>query len=77
MIGAGIIEGDLVVVRIQAEANNQDIVVALLGDEATVKYLRRETDKVLLISANPAYPPRQVGPDFKILGKVVHLIRHY
>jgi repressor LexA len=77
MIGAGILEGDTVVVRIQAEANNQDIVVALLGEEATVKYLRKEPGRVLLISANPAYPPREVGPDFKILGRVVHLIRHY
>lgn len=77
MIGAGILEGDLVVVRIQADANNQDIVVALLGEEATVKYLRKEPNRVLLISANPAFPPREVGPDFKILGRVVDLIRHY
>jgi len=77
MIGAGILEDDLVVVRIQPDANNGDIVVALLGEEATVKTLRREAGRILLISANPAYPPREVGPDFKILGRVVHLIRHY
>jgi repressor LexA len=77
MIGDGIVEGDLVVVRIQSEAHNNEIVVALLGEEASVKHFRREGTRILLISSNPAYPPREVGPDFKILGKVVHLIRHY
>jgi repressor LexA len=52
-------------------------VVALLGEEAVVKTLRREPGKVLLLSANPAYPPREVGENFQILGKVVHLMRWY
>lgn len=77
MIGAGILEGDLVMVRQQRTALEGEIVVALLGEEATVKYFQRRDDGVYLISANPAYPPRKVGEDFSILGKVVSLMRQY
>lgn len=77
MIGAGILENDTVVVKVQPDARNGEIIVALVGEDATVKYLRREAGRILLVSANPAYPPREMGPDFKILGKVVQLIRHY
>lgn len=77
MIGAGILEGDLVLVRRQNTAQDGDIVVSLLGDEATVKHYRRRPDGTYLVSANPAYPPRKVGDDFSILGKVVSLMRHY
>lgn len=77
MIGAGILEGDLVMVRQQRTALEGEIVVALLGEEATVKYYRKREDGIYLISANPAYPPRKVGEDFSILGKVVSLLRQY
>jgi repressor LexA len=77
MIGAGILEGDLVMVRQQRTALEGEIVVALLGDEATVKYFRKREDGIYLVSANPAYPPRKVGEDFSILGKVVSLMRTY
>jgi repressor LexA len=77
MIGAGIMEGDMVMVRQQRVANEGDIVVALLGEEATVKYYQRKADGIFLVSANPAYPPRKVGEDFSILGKVVSLLRQY
>jgi repressor LexA len=77
MIGAGILEGDLVMVRQQRTALDGEIVVALLGEEATVKYFQRRADGVFLVSANPAYPPRKVGEDFSILGRVVSLLRHY
>jgi repressor LexA len=77
MIGAGILEGDLVMVRQQRTALEGDIVVALLGEEATVKYFQRRDDGIFLISANPAYPPRKVGEDFSILGKVISLLRQY
>ena len=77
MIGAGILEGDLVMVRQQRTAQEQDIVVALLGEEATVKYFQRRPEGIFLVSANPAYPPRKVGEDFAILGKVVSLLRQY
>jgi repressor LexA len=77
MIGAGILEGDLVMVRQQRTALDGEIVVALLGEEATVKYFERRPDGIYLISANPAYPPRKVGEDFAILGKVVSMLRQY
>jgi repressor LexA len=77
MIGAGIKEGDLVLVRMQQDAQHGDIVVALLGEEALVKTLYRRDGRMQLISENPAYPPREVGEDFHILGKVVNLMRTY
>jgi repressor LexA len=77
MTGAGIKPGDLVLVRIQNEAGHGDLVVALLGEEAVVKTLYKKDGKLMLISENPAYAPREVGEDFRILGKVVNLMRSY
>ena len=77
MTGAGINEGDLVLVRMQQDAGHGDIVVALLGEEALVKTLYKKDGRMQLISENPAYPPREVGEDFHILGKVVNLMRTY
>jgi len=77
MVGAGINQGDLVLVRMQPDAQHGDIVVALLGEEALVKTLYKRDGRVQLISENPAYPPREVGEDFHILGKVVNLMRTY
>ena len=77
MMGAGILEGDLVLVRMQKTAEEGEIVVSLLGEEATVKYFQRRADGIYLVSANPAYAPRKVGDDFQILGKVVSLMRTY
>ena len=77
MVGAGINEGDLVLVRMQPDAQHGDIVVALLGEEALVKTLYKRDGRMQLISENPAYPPREVGEDFHILGKVVNLMRTY
>jgi len=58
MIDAGILDGDLVVVRQQQDANDGDIVVALVDDEtATVKKLRRSGGEVRLLAMNPAYDP--------------------
>lgn len=77
MMGAGVLDGDIVLVKCQPQAEEHEIVVALLGEEATVKYFHRDGGKIFLVSANPAYPPREVGEDFKILGRVVHLMRAY
>ena len=77
MIDAGIREGDTVLVRMQKEASNGEIVVALLGDEATVKYFQKRDGSIFLESANENYPPRQVGPEFSVMGKVVRLLRDY
>jgi repressor LexA len=77
MIGAGIMEGDYVIVRQQENANAGEMVVALLGEEATVKYYRPVRGKVELVAANPAYEPIQVDPQagFRILGIVRGVMR--
>lgn len=76
MINAGILDGDLVIVRPQSSADHGDIVVALLGDEATVKRLWRKDGKVLFMPENPAYEPID-GEGASILGKVRGVIRKY
>jgi repressor LexA len=78
MIDAGIHEGDVIFARPQATAITGDIVVALLGEEATVKYFRLQGDRVLLEPANRYFSPIVVEkgtPGFRILGKVVGLMR--
>ncbi len=74
MVGAGILDGDMVLVRQQPAAENGEIVVALLEDEATVKRFYREKDHVKLQAENPDYPPI-LSSDLRILGKVIGLIR--
>ena len=74
MINAHIIDGDIVVVRRQQSANDGDIVVALLGEEATVKRLRRRMGEVWLMPENPEFAPID-GRDCMILGKVVSVCR--
>jgi repressor LexA len=76
MVNAGILEGDKVVVRPQPDADNGDIVVALLEDEATVKRLWRENGAVWLLPENPAFRPID-GRFATILGKVKAVIREY
>ncbi|NLK51948.1 MAG: transcriptional repressor LexA [Syntrophomonadaceae bacterium] len=74
MIGAGILDGDYVVIRRQNSAQNGDIVVALLEDEATVKRFYREADHVRLQPENPQLDPI-LTREVTILGKVVGLVR--
>ena len=76
MIGAGILPGDRVVVRPQPDADDRDLVVALLGDEATVKRLSKRDGKILLLPENPAYAPID-GTNAVILGKVRAVLRTY
>ena len=73
MIDAGIHNGDLVVVRQQPLAESGDIVVALLGEEATVKRLYIRDETIELRPENPGHRPITVGPEdeLRILGKVV------
>jgi repressor LexA len=80
MIDEGILDGDLIVVRSQADASNGDIVAAQVGGEtgeaeATVKRLRKQAGKIILVPANPAMQPFEAPPDTRILGKVVAVIR--
>ncbi len=76
MLGAGILPGDLVVVRRQPTANNGEIVVALLEDEATVKRLSLKNGRVWLLPENEAYSPID-GTYAQILGKVAAVVRRY
>jgi repressor LexA len=74
MRDAGILEGDYVVVKQAKQARDGEIVVALLGEEATVKRFYREKDKVRLQPANKAYKPIR-SADVELLGKVVGVYR--
>ena len=76
MIGAGILDGDKVVVRPQPDAETGEIVVALLDDSATVKRLKKTGRDVWLMPENPSYEPIP-GNEAKILGRVKALIREY
>ncbi len=76
MINAGILDGDLVVVRRQDHARDGEIIAALVdGEEATVKRLRRADGKVILVSENPDYEPMVFARDVNIIGKVVTVLR--
>ena len=74
MIGAGILDGDVVLVRRQSTALSGQIVVALLGEEATVKRLRLQKDGIWLLPENPAFDPID-GRECLILGLVISLYR--
>jgi len=77
MRDAGILEGDLLAVRKSPDARNGQIVVARLGDDVTVKRLRRHPDRIELLPENPDFPPIAVGPgeEFSLEGIAVGLIR--
>ena len=74
MKDAGIIDGDFVVVQEARDAINGEIVVALLGEEATVKHFFREKDRVRLQPANKDHKPIRTK-DVEVLGKVVGVFR--
>lgn len=76
MKDAGILPDDLVVVRRQQTANSGEIVVALLGDEATVKRLSRKQGEIWLLPENDDYQPID-GTEAQILGKVTAVVRQY
>lgn len=79
MIGAGILDGDVVMIRKQPIVRNGEIAAVLIDDEATLKRFYQTDDLVSLISENPAYPPIVYRPDdgrdILILGKAVGLSR--
>jgi len=80
MVGAGIFDGDLVLARPNLPLRAGDVVVALLGDEATVKHYYLERGRIRLKPANSNFEPiiiKKGTPDFHIAGKVVGLFRRY
>ena len=80
MKDAGIFHGDLIFARQQKTAERGQIVVALIGEETTVKYYYAEAGRVRLEPANDAYGPIIVDnstPDFSILGRLIGVMRRY
>lgn len=75
MIEAGILDRDFVLVKQQSTANNGDIVVALIGDEATVKTFYKEKDYIRLQPENQYLDPIIVRDNVSILGKVIGVFR--
>ena len=76
MIGAGILDGDKVVVRPQPTAEDGQIVVARIGDEATVKRLSLRQGQVWLLPENPAFDPID-GSEAEVVGLVKAVFREY
>lgn len=80
MRDAGIRDGDFVFVKKQETARPGDMVVALIGDEATVKWYRPGRGRVILAPDNPEFEPIEVtaqSPEFQIAGKVVGVLRRF
>ncbi len=80
MRDAGIMHGDLVIVRQQDEAHNGDVIAVRIGDEATVKTYHREKDRIILEPANLDFEPVTIDNktgDSAIIGIVVGLLRNY
>ena len=79
MIQAGILDGDVVIIKRTDTADSGDIVVALIdGEEATLKRLRKRGNSIALEAANPAYETRIFGPDrVRVQGRLVGLLRRY
>jgi len=76
MQDAGILDGDLVILKQQNQANNGEIVVAQIDEGYTLKRFYKEANRVRLVSENPAYP-NFYSNNVRILGKLVHLVRSY
>lgn len=78
MKDSGIFDGDYVLAKMQPTAEKGDVVVAVIGEEATVKKYFPEKNRVRLVPANPVFEPIIVdkkSPDFRIAGKVIGLLR--
>lgn len=77
MLGVGIHDGDLAVIRQQPTAVDGDIVVAMIDDAVTLKGFYKKSRRVCLKAANPAYPDIYATTDLRILGKLACLVRRY
>ena len=76
MIGAGILDNDVVIVRRTSTAQSGDVVVALIGEEATVKRIFIERDYIRLQPENPAFEPI-ISKEVPVLGQVISLVRYF
>lgn len=78
MVGEHILPRDLVIIKPQQTAYNGELVAVLVGEEATVKRIYFENNRVRLQPANPAYEPLYVKPEeARVIGKVIGLLRDY
>jgi len=78
MIGAGILDGDRVIVKQQSTAENGEIVCALIEGEATLKRFFKKGDVITLRAENEKYPPIKVSEgEFRIVGRIVGLLRKF
>lgn len=79
MTGEGILPRDLVVVRPQEHANHGELVAVLVEDEATVKRIHFEQDRVRLMPSNPSYEPIELheSDQPRILGRIIGVLRDY
>ncbi len=81
MINAHILDGDIVVIKKQPRVQNNDITAVLWNGEATIKYLQKKGEQITLVPANNTMQPIPILPEntdsFKILGRVVTVIRHF
>jgi SOS regulatory protein LexA len=75
MVEEGINEGDIVLVKAQNDADNNQIVIARIEDEYTIKRLRKENGQVWLEPANSHY--KKINPPFEIVGRIVYLIKRF
>ncbi|MFA5199419.1 MAG: transcriptional repressor LexA [Candidatus Omnitrophota bacterium] len=76
MIDAGILDGDVAIIKKRPDANHNDIVAALLeNNEVTLKRLRSKSGKFHLEAANVNYPP--IFEEFKVIGRLITVIRKY
>ncbi len=78
MVGAGIVDGDLAVVRPAPEVENGGLAAVLVDGAVTLKRFHREAGAVVLVAANPAHPPRILREgegEVRVLGRVVGLVR--
>lgn len=78
MIGAGINDGDIAIVRQVDRARSDEIVVAMLDGEVTIKRFEEKRGEFWLMPENPRFHPRKIeDPNFRVLGKVVGLHRYW
>jgi len=80
MRDAGILDGDIVLVKSEKEPRNGDVVVAMIGDETTVKRFQKSRNQVTLVPENQDFEPIVVtatSPELRILGKVVGVYREF